>query len=142
MSFLYAGTNATGSGTIGPEAGISIAYDRINWRIATLLNVQFLEDNFTAFGIGGRFLYALHRKKRADFSVGGGVGFQFVDIPGAGNDSINAYFEGLGQVRVFVVSNVAVNATLGIGFRVGDGDTAFGMTGQAHESFGLTYFFD
>ena len=136
------GINATGSGAIGPEAGISIAYDKVDWRIATLLNVMFLEDNFTSFGLGGRFFYALHSGSMADFSVGGGVGFQFFDTPGAGNDSINAYFEGMGQLRVFVVSNVTFNATLGLGFRVGDGSTSFGMTGQAMGSFGLTYYFD
>ena len=135
------GINAAGAGAIGPEAGISVVYDRVDWRIQTLLNVLFVEDNFTAFGIGGRFLYALHQMTMADFSVGAGLGFQFFDVPGDDNEAIGAYFEGLGQIRVFLVRNVAMNATLGIGFRVGDGPEAFGLTGQAHGSFGISYFF-
>ena len=127
---------------LGPDAGISVVIDQQKWRVDTLLNFIFVEDNATAFGIGGRFLYVLHTTSMADFSAGGGVGLQFTDIEfDDDDDGFAAYFEGVGQIRVFVVPNVSVNATLGLGFRVGEGPETVGLVGQAHGSFGLTYFF-
>ena len=125
---------------LASEAGLSVVYDARKWRVATLLDLIFVDDAATAFAFGGRFLYAIHRRSRADFSIGAGTGFQFTEIEG-GDSGFDFYFEGVGQIRVFLVQNVALNATLGLGFRVGEGPFAFGITGQANGSFGLTYFF-
>lgn len=140
-------TTLPGAGPFGgTEAGISVAFDQAQWRISTLLNVLFVEDNFTAFRIGGRFFYRLHKVSMADFSVGAGVGFEYVDnqsvSDGLDDELLAGYFEALGQIRVFVVRNVSVNANLGFGFRVGDGSNRFGLTGQANGGFGITYFFE
>ena len=130
-----------GSRTSGPEAGISVVFDRDQWRIASMLNVLFAEDNFTTFRFGGRFFYRLHKTRVADFSAGAGAGFEYFDTPGDGNENIGGYFEAIGQIRVFLVSNVSLNANVGFGFRVGDGPNTFGLTGQANGGFGATYFF-
>ncbi len=131
----------SGSRTQGPEAGLSIVFDKGAWRVSSLLNVLFVEDSATAFRLGGRFFYRLHRTSMADFSVGAGAGFEYFDTPGEGNENLGGYFEALGQIRVFVVRNVSLNANLGFGFRVGDGPNRFGLTGQANGGFGVSYFF-
>lgn len=132
-----------GGGLLGPEAGISGVYDHLKWRVSALLNVIFVEDVEVAFGFGGRFFYVLHAMQWADFSVGAGLGFQYYDNTSSSNDSIvGGYLEGLAQIRVFVVRNVSINATGGVLLRVGDGPTAFALTGQAQGAFGLTYFFE
>ena len=131
----------SGSRTNGPDVGLSVVYDVGTWRVSSLLNVLFAEDSFTAFRLGGRFFYRLHRTSMADFSVGAGAGFEYFDTPGDDNQSVGGYFEALGQIRVFLVRNVSLNANLGFGFRVGDGPNTFGLTGQANGGFGITYFF-
>ncbi|MEM7674764.1 MAG: hypothetical protein AAF449_02045 [Myxococcota bacterium] len=125
---------------LGPDAGISVVFDQGKWRADAALNFLFVDDRVTAFGIGGRFLYQLHKTSSADFSFGGGTGFQFLELGGS-DGGVAVYFEGVAQIRFFVVKNVAINGTLGLGIRVGDGPVAFGLTGQAQGSFGMTYFF-
>lgn len=126
---------------IGPSAGLSVVFGQDKWRVSTLLDVLFVEDTATAFSIGGRFLYAIHSRKSADFSVGAGVALQLVDFEDEDDTDVSAYFEGVAQIRVFLAKNVSLNGTLGLGFRVGEGPFVFALGSQATGSFGMTYFF-
>jgi len=72
-------------------------------------------SNTTSVSFGGRFWYHVHAASFADFSLGGGLGFvHWKSYPGA--DSHNDLsLEVGGQIRTFIVPNVALLADLGLG---------------------------
>jgi hypothetical protein len=78
----------------------------------------------TSFTLGGRFWYHLHAASFADFSVGGGVGFiSWTANPGLASDSrLDVSLEVGGQIRAFIVPNVALLADLGFGATFGNTD--------------------
>jgi len=72
----------------------------------------------TAFSVGGRFWYHVHAAQFADFSLGGGLGlWHWNTNPGnPNNDSrLDLALEVGGQIRAFIVPNVALLADLGLG---------------------------
>ena len=82
-------------------------------------------DNTTDFSLGGRFWYHLHAASFADFSLGGGVGIiRWVQDPGGGgeSDNLDLSLEVGGQIRAFIVPNVAFLADLGVGATFGGND--------------------
>ena len=82
-------------------------------------------NNTTSFTVGGRFWYHLHAASFADFSVGGGIGFiSWTNNPGTGaSDSrLDLSMEVGGQIRAFIVPNVALLANLGFGATFGNND--------------------
>jgi hypothetical protein len=136
--------------------GATFVYDTGPFRFDILFNMSFganpgPADDATGFGIGGRFAYVLHRAGMADFSIGGGIGFQFQS---AGDSEVNVQMEGFGQARVFLAPNFALLGSLGLAIVIADdarltqpvGDpggttTAFGIGGQVLAIFGFTYYF-
>jgi hypothetical protein len=79
----------------------------------------------TAFTLGGRGWYHLHAASFADFSVGGGLGLvRWVSNPGTpqSNTHYDVALEVGGQIRAFIVPNVALLADLGMGIMFGDND--------------------
>ena len=75
-------------------------------------------NNTTSVSFGGRFWYHVHAASFADFSLGGGLGFTHWETnPGnPGNDSrFDLSLEVGGQIRAFIVPNVALIADLGLG---------------------------
>lgn len=120
-----------------PAGAAGVVYDAGAYRIQGLLFLVLQEDDVDTFGLGGRFLYVLHRARSADFGVGAGLGISHVDGP----DITRIHLEGLAQIRFFVVSNVAAHAGLGLGVAFGDGGFLFGVGGQLNGSVGLSYFF-
>ena len=75
-------------------------------------------NNTTSFSIGGRFWYHVHAAQFADFSLGGGLGLLHWNTnPGnPGNDSrLDLALQVGGQIRAFIVPNVALLADLGLG---------------------------
>ncbi len=79
----------------------------------------------TDFGFGGRFWYHIHAASFADFSAGGGIGFnRWVSNPGGpGEDShFDVSFEVGAQIRAFIVPNVALIGDLGLGATFGSND--------------------
>ena len=94
--------------------------------------------NTTSFTIGGRFWYHVHAGSFADFSVGGGLGYvhwndyTVVRPPASRNDLT---LEVGGQIRAFIVPNVALLADLGFGATFGNNDNIM-IGGQSVTSSG------
>ncbi|HYQ45675.1 MAG TPA: hypothetical protein VER11_27065, partial [Polyangiaceae bacterium] len=98
--------------------------------------------------VAGRFFFPLHRSQYADFSVGPGIGFEHVthdpdgDGPNGRVSSNPIHLEGAAQIRAFVVQNVALSATAGVGLKLNnDNDNSATIGGQLGGSLGVTYFF-
>ena len=114
--------------------------------------------NTTSFSLGGRFWYHLHAATFADFSLGGGVGItRWETNPGnPGNDArVDVALEVGGQIRAFIVPNVALIADLGLGATFGANDdimiggqaiTASGSPAGGNNfvagTLGIAYFFE
>jgi hypothetical protein len=111
----------------------------------------------TAFSIGGRGWYHVHAASFADFSLGGGIGLlRWETNPGQpGNDDrIDVSLEVGGQMRAFIVPNVALIADLGLGVTFGQNDNimiggqSFGDGGTGGDrnfvlgTLGIAYFFE
>jgi hypothetical protein len=82
-------------------------------------------NNTTDLSLGARAWYHVHASSFADFSVGGGIGFRsWTNDPGnPGSDSrVDVSIEAGGQIRAFIVSNVALLADLGFGATFGNSD--------------------
>jgi len=131
-----------GLGTLfgGGPAGVSGVYDAGMFHFEGML--FFMDPGGSAdttLGLGGRFWYHLSASSAADFSIGGGLGYVSQDAPGPGKADI--VFIDLGaQIRAFVVSNVALSATLGLSIRAADGD-GFVFGGQPVGALGIHYYF-
>jgi len=79
----------------------------------------------TSFAVGGRFWYHVHAATFADFSLGGGIGLTSWALrPGAPNSDsrLDLSLEVGGQMRAFIVPNVALVADLGLGATFGNDD--------------------
>ena len=112
-------------------------------------------SNTTAFAIGGRFWYHLHAASFADFSLGGGLGYtHWKSFPGA-NSQDDLSLEVGGQIRAFIVPNVALIADLGLGATFGDNDDIMvgaqsvtasgdplGVAAFVAGTLGIAYFFE
>jgi hypothetical protein len=112
----------------------------------------------TDFTLAGRFWYHIHSAAYADFSLGGGFGIiRWVSNPGAGNesDNLDVCFEVGGQIRAFIVPNVALTADLGLGATFGSNDNILiggqsftgsgspeGGSGFVAGTLGIAYFFE
>lgn len=113
-------------------------------------------NNVTDFTIGGRFWYHLHAASFADFSLGGGVGIinWSTGVPGTSSNT-DVSVEAGGQIRAFIVPNVALLADLGLGATFGNNDNVLigsqSVTGSASPeggsgfvvgTLGIAYFFE
>ena len=117
-------------------------------------------NNTTSFSLGGRGWYHVHAASFADFSLGGGLGIvRWETNPGnAGNDDrIDVTLELGGQIRAFLVPNVALIADLGLGvvfgrqddmmiggqsFGGGNGGPGSAPADFVQGSLGIAYFFE
>lgn len=124
-------------GTAGPGGAIAVGWDATQWRAEGLVGLLFRDGpgNNTTFSFGGRGFYALHKTSFADFSIGGMLGL----IVGGGAIFL---IEPSVQIRAFIVRNVALTATLGMGIAVGDTPATIGILGQVNGALGVTYTFD
>lgn len=132
---------ANGAG-FTPAGAAALSWDAGQFRVDGLLYLLFVEDATTTFAVGGRFFYEMHSTSKADFSLGGGLALGFADSGGNRDADIRVAMEGAFQIRLWLASNVAFNATAGLGFSVGDGSFIFGLQGQVTGNFGLMYYFD
>jgi hypothetical protein len=110
--------------------------------------------NTTAFSVGGRFWYHVHAAAFADFSLGGGLALnRWTSNPGGPNQDhhLDVSLELGGQIRAFIVTNVALTADLGFGAVFGDNDDILigsqAITGSGSPNFvvgtlGIAYFFE
>lgn len=126
----------------GGVSGASLTYDAGAFHIDGIFGL--FSQNGTSFGLGGRFWYTIHGGGLADLSVGGGLGF----ADDADGDGTDVHFEAGLKMRLFLVSNVALSATVGLGFifeddddEDGPDDDTFVLAGQNVSGMGITYFF-
>ena len=145
--------NARGIG-VGVEStltgivGGTFVYDAAAWHLDAILGAAFKHD-YSEVDVAARFFFPLHRSQYADFSVGPGVGLAHVSVhdpddagPATSSSSTPIHVEGAAQIRAFIVPNVALNATGGLGVvlnKENDNSATFG--GHLGGSFGVTYFF-
>lgn len=96
----------------------------------------------TTFDLGGRFWYHLHAATYADFSVGAGLLLDSHREPP--RDRRMDVFLDLGaQIRAFLVSNVALLGSLGMGITIRDGDDdQLQIGGKPLREIGIAYFFE
>lgn len=127
---------------VTPAGAAALIYDAEQFRIDALLFLLFVDDVSTTFALGGRFFYVIHRARNADFSLGGGLALGLVDPAGGPSDAdFRLAIEGAAQIRVFMASNVALTASVGLGFSFDEDDFIFALGGQLTGGFGLVYFF-
>jgi hypothetical protein len=143
---------AAGSIGLGAEfdlngvGGVSLDYDAgmFNTGIALGFADPDGPDN-TTFDVSGRFYWHVAKTAMADFGLGGALALQTVEAAGAtpntSTTNVNFYLEPGFQIRVFIVSNVALSfdagLTIGVAHDTGVAITGQGLNGEA----GVTYYF-
>ncbi|HYP77678.1 MAG TPA: hypothetical protein VER12_17025 [Polyangiaceae bacterium] len=137
------GAEATLTGIVGG----TFVYDAAAWHLDALLGGSF-QHNDSSLAVAARFFFPVHRSQSADFSLGPGVGLVHTthdpdgDGPEGRNSATPIHLEGAAQIRAFVVPNIAVNATAGLGVVVNnENENSATIGGQLGGSFGITYFF-
>jgi hypothetical protein len=137
------GAEATLTGIVGG----TFVYDAEAFHIDALLGGSFAPDTST-LAVAGRFFFPIHRSQSADFSIGPGIGLQHVVIhdpdgpgPRTSESSNPIHLEGAAQIRAFIVPNVALSASVGLGTVLTKDNNTLTIGGQLGGSFGVTYFF-
>lgn len=125
-------------------SGAALTYDAGTFHVDGIFGL--ISDGETGFGLGVQGWYMLHGGGIADLSVGGGIGF--ADDRDFDGDGIDVHVDAGVKIRLFLVSNVALSAIIGLGFifeddddEIDDDDDLFAITGQNLGSMGITYFF-
>ncbi len=118
--------------------GLSLVLDQPKYHIDFLFGFSDAA-NTTNLELGGRFLYHLKQSDRADFSLGGGLGINSINVDGPGDATI-LDLEIVFQIRAFLTEAVALSATGGIAVRAADGDGVV-AGGQAIGAAGIVYYF-
>ena len=99
--------------------------------------------NNTTVDIGGRFFFHVASTAMSDFSVGGGLGIESAyDNPGNPMSArhTDLYIEPSFQIRMLIVSNVALSFTGGISIGTVDASEV-NITGDVSGQAGLHYYF-
>jgi hypothetical protein len=144
-SGIGVGAEATTTGIVGG----TLVYDASVFHIDVLLGGRFDPDASTT-AVAGRFFFPLHTSPSADFSIGPGIGVEHTtnhprgapDAPPPASTSANAvHLEGAVQIRAFIVQNVALSASAGIGAVFTNGNNSAVIGGQLGGALGITYFF-
>ena len=136
------GAEATLTGIVGG----TFVYDTDAFHVDALLGASFTRYDST-LSVAGRLFFPVHQTQSADFSIGPGVGLQHVTHDpdgdgGQGRTSSNPiHLEGAAQIRAFIVPNIALSATAGLGVVVVKDNNSATIGGQLGGSFGVTYFF-
>jgi hypothetical protein len=134
-SVLLAPVAGAATAAAGPGGAVVAGWDASQWRAEGLVGLLFRDGGGTTFSFGARGFYVLHKTSRADFGIGGLLGL----IVSGGAVFL---IEPSAQIRAFIVENVALTATLGMGIAVGDAPATIGILGQVVGGLGLTYTFD
>jgi hypothetical protein len=133
---LGVGVESSLTGISGP----AVVYQAPNFHVHGILGL-FDTDGRTQIDLAGRFFWKLHSTAASDFGLGGGLGIRNIDND-PGESDTQLHLELGAQIRAFVTANVALGATLGLGFDNGEGDDDLTLLdGQLVGAIGLTYFF-
>jgi len=136
------GAEATLTGIVGG----TFVYDAEVFHVDAILGAKF-ERFSSSLDVAGRLFFPVHRSQFADFSLGPGIGLQHVtndpdgDGPNGRVSTNPIHLEGAAQIRAFIVPNIALNATAGLGVVVVKDNNSATFGGQLGGSFGVTYFF-
>jgi hypothetical protein len=136
------GAEATLTGIVGA----TFVYDADVFHVDALLGGSF-QHNDSSVAVAGRLFFPVHRSQSADFSLGPGIGLVHVthdpdgDGPLGRVSSNPVHVEGAAQIRAFVVPNVALSASAGLGVVFTENNNNAIIGGQLGGSFGVTYFF-
>ena len=136
------GAEATLTGIVGG----TFVYDAEAFHVDALLGGSFQRDD-SSLAVAGRLFFPVHRSQAADFSLGPGIGLVHVthdpdgDGPQGRVSSNPIHVEGAAQIRAFVVPNVALSASAGLGAVFANNNNSALIGGQVGASFGVTYFF-
>lgn len=136
------GAEATLTGIVGG----TFVYDAEAFHLDALLGASF-QRNDSSVAVAGRLFFPVHRSQSADFSLGPGLGLVHVthdpdgDGPQGRVSTNPIHLEGAAQIRAFVVPNVALSATAGLGMVLTKDNNSALIGGQVGGSFGVTYFF-
>ena len=143
----WAGGSA-GSFGVGAEytslgvGGVSVNYDGGAFHAGGFLGYYdggtFGNNNDVEFG--GRFYYHIHSTSMSDFGLGGQLGLRTYDNPAPADNFLGVYIDLGAQVRVFLSSNVALSAGLGLTIASGDAD-GVALTGDPVGTLGFHYYF-
>ena len=159
-SFVYGDGNGSGGAGLGVGAaaflggmtGAEVVYDQPRWHLEGLLGFNSRDQNNgpnppvrTEFTFGVRAWYHLHQGSNADFSIGGGVGFDHVSVSNNGGTGTQTFLEPGVQARIFLSPNFALfglaGFTLDFGDNVGGVNSGVALGAQLTAGFGFTYFF-
>jgi hypothetical protein len=103
-------------------------------------NIDNSDSDNTRVNFGARFWYHLHAATYADFSMGGGL---LVDTFRTNDRFTDFLFDIGAQIRIFIVPNVAMLGTVGLGLNFRDGASDQLMIGgKTLGSVGIAYFFE
>lgn len=136
------GAEATLTGIVGG----AFVYDAEAFHLDALLGGSFRRYD-SSLDLAARLFFPVHRTQVADFSIGPGLGLRHVTHDPDGDQPLGrvstnpVLIEGAAQIRAFLVPNVALSASLGIGAELTKDNNSAVITGQVGSSFGLTYFF-
>ena len=159
-SFVFGDGHGSGGAGLGVGAaqflggmtGVEVVYDQPRWHLEGLLGFSSHDQNNganppvrTEFTFGVRAWYHLHQGSNADFSIGGGVGFDHFSVSNGGGSGTQTFLEPGAQARVFLSPNFALFGLAGFGLAFGDvaGNVNSGITlgSQLTAAFGFTYYF-
>jgi hypothetical protein len=134
-----------GEFTLLGVGGLSVNYDAGMFHAGGFLGYSDADLAFVDAGIidiGGRFFYHVHDTAMSDFSVGGQVGIRHFSIEEPADDETDFTVDLGGQIRAFIVPNVAISATLGLGLVADDGEEdGFVLTSDITGICGIHYYF-
>jgi len=139
------GATAFLSGT----AAVQVDYDAAVWDVEGIFSFADRDNgngggSRTYLQAGARGWFHLHHGASSDFSVGGGVGI--LHASNSGPSVTTTLIEPGVRARVFVTSNVALHAVLGLSIVVGDNPgndraTGIALAAQPVVGMGFTYYF-
>jgi hypothetical protein len=143
--------------SLGGITGAGFSYDAARFHIDALLGYGHYneegDNDLSLLGVAGRFFFEVHEMPGADFSLGGGLGIVMTEIGDASDTAIE--IEGVAQIRVWIVPNVAFSGSLGFAFLTADdgqivggavggvraAESIYGIGGQLTGALGLFYYF-
>lgn len=124
--------------TFGAGA-FAVTYDAGLLHVDALAGVYWADDIQSSVRGNLRVFFPVHRGPIADFSLGGGVGFGYLET----ENVLDVVWELLGgaKIRSFVGRNIALEAILGVNVLFIGDFTSVGAGGRLMGTAGFMYFF-